>query len=1372
MRLKLRTNTYYLILFIALFLTQNSIAQLAPTLVGNTIDQGNNCYRITANTNNQLGAVWYSNGIDLNNDFDIIFDANFGTNNSNGADGIVFVLKTSSAAVVGTAGGDLGYGGINNSMAVEFDTWQNNDRNDPSNDHVAILLNGITNHASGPSWIPNPVNASATSGNIEDGNLHDVKISWRAAAQEFKVVFDCNERILVSNQDLINTVFGGNSNVFFGFTGSTGGATNLQTVCFKSLSFVDEILLDDQNICSGDSINSIDATYDGATSYQWIPTTNVSNPNLPNPVFSPTIDTNYSVEITDACGEIISNDFDVTILPQDDSTFSALENCDGATMNVTGTLGGTFTFNTVPTDTAIINLTTGTITSGTSGATYSVQYTTNGTCPSNSTQSVTLNTTDDSAFIMLPSCDGATVDSVVTLGGIYVLNPVPTDGAIIDAATGTITGGQSETSYTVDYTTSGACSSTSSFTVTVDTTNDASFTMLSTCDGGTVASEASSGGTYSFNPIPTDGASIDSTTGTVIGGISATNYTIEYSLSGVCPSSSTFILTLETADDPTFTYTPTCDGATINTVTTSGGTYTFNPAPTDTAAINSITGTITNGTSGSTYSVQYTTNGTCPSSSTESVTVTTTDDSTFTMLSSCDGATVDSVVTSGGIYVLNPLPSDGATIDSATGTITGGISQTSYTVDYTSSGTCPSTSSFTATVNTTNDASFTMISNCDGGTVASEASPGGTYSLNPIPIDGATIDSTTGTVIGGTSAVNYTIEYSLAGACPSSSMFILTLETTDDSSFTYTSNCDGATINTVATLGGTYTFNPVPADTATLNSTTGTITNGTSGTSYMVEYTTNGTCPDSSIVSVTVITTDNSVFTMIPSCDGATIDTVLTPGGTYVFNPIPTDTATIDATTGTIINSVSGTSYTVDYTTNGTCPSTSSFTVTVDTTNDASFTMIVTCDGGTVSTEATSGGTYTFNPAPTDTAIIDTTTGTVTGGTSGDAYTIEYSLGGTCPSSSSVVLTVLTADDSSFTYTPTCDGATIDTVTTSGGTYTFNPTPTDSATINSTTGTITNGTSGDSYTVDYITNGTCPTTSTVIITANSLPVLVPPTPLEVCDDGTPDGMTLIDLTLKNIEISGGNPAYSVTYYIDQANADAETNALPNLYTNTTADLQTIFVRVEDVTTGCFDTTTLDLLVEQAPIAFTPTPLVDCDPDSDGFGVFTLSDTTLEITGGAAGLTVTYHETMADAGNNVNALTSPYNNIVVDTQTIYVRVESATIATDCATFVALVLTVNPTPQITTAANLTPLEVCDNDADGFAVFNLSTKEPEILNLLDTDTSNDLDPLLYTITYYENMANAEAPNNPITTPNAYVNTTMDLQTIWVRVEDNSTG
>ncbi|WP_055446887.1 choice-of-anchor L domain-containing protein, partial [Lacinutrix mariniflava] len=519
----------------------------------------------------------------------------------------------------------------------------------------------------------------------------------------------------------------------------------------------------------------------------------------------------------------------------------------------------------------------------------------------------------------------------------------------------------------------------------------------------------------------------------------------------------------------------------------------------------------------------------------------------------------------------------------------------------------------------------------------------------------------------------------------------------------------------------------------------------------------NPTCFGETSFTITVNAFDNSTFTMQPTCDGAIVDTVVLSGGTYVLNPMPTDGATIDAAIGTITGGTSLTSYTVEYTTNGTCPSTSSFTVMVDETLDATFTMTASCDGGTVVTETTPGGTYAFNPLPTDGASIDPVTGTVTGGTSSALYIVEYSFGGDCPSSTTVDLIVNPTDDALFTYTPTCDGAIINTVETPGGTYSFNITPTDGATLDSATGTISGGTPGADYTVDYLTNGICPASSTLVVTANPLPTIIDPTPLEVCDDGTPDGITEIDLTLKNNEISGGNPAYAVTYYFTQADADGQVNPLVSPYTNVVPNMQTIYVGVQDTNTGCYDTTSLDLVVEQAPVAFTPADLEYCDPDSDGFGEFMLSDTEAEITGGAPGLTVTYHETMADADNNVNALASPYNNIVVNTQTIYIRVESSTIATDCATFVDLILTVNPTPQITTAAVLTPLEVCDDNADGFASFNLPTKEPEILNLLDADATNDLDSTLYTITYYTSEANAEAPINAIATPNAYVNTTV---------------
>ena len=312
-------------------------------------------------------------------------------------------------------------------------------------------------------------------------------------------------------------------------------------------------------------------------------------------------------------------------------------------------------------------------------------------------------------------------------------------------------------------------------------------------------------------------------------------------------------------------------------------------------------------------------------------------------------------------------------------------------------------------------------------------------------------------------------------------------------------------------------------------------------------------------------------------------------------------------------------------------------------------------------------------------------------------------------------------------------------------------------------GTVTNGIFDTTYTVEYTTNGACPTTSSQTFTVFSEPIIFPPTALEVCDDGTPDGITSIDLTLKNVEVTGGNSDYSVTYYGTQADADAQVNALPIPYTNQ-FNGQVVVVLVTDITTGCTATTTLELIVEQAPVANVPTPLEYCDPDADGFGVFDLTSKDLEVTGGDPTLTVSYHETMADAMNNVNALVSPYNNIVEDMQTVYVRVESSTIATDCETIVELVLIVNPTPQLGAAP--TPLEICDDlSADGFGQFDLTSKEGEILQ-------NLADPSLYTVTYYESEANADVPTLAIGTPGNYTNTMAFNQTVWVRVEDNVTG
>ncbi|NQX76283.1 T9SS type B sorting domain-containing protein, partial [Gilvibacter sp.] len=135
------------------------------------------------------------------------------------------------------------------------------------------------------------------------------------------------------------------------------------------------------------------------------------------------------------------------------------------------------------------------------------------------------------------------------------------------------------------------------------------------------------------------------------------------------------------------------------------------------------------------------------------------------------------------------------------------------------------------------------------------------------------------------------------------------------------------------------------------------------------------------------------------------------------------------------------------------------------------------------------------------------------------------------------------------------------------------------------------------------------------------------------------------------------------------------------------------------------------------------------------------------------LTVTYHETEANAESGLLPLTSPNNNIVFGTQTIYARVETPLVE-DCFVVVELQLIVLDTPQI---VDPEPLLACDDNDDGIVVFDLTVKDPEILD--------GLDPADYTVEYYEDAAFTSL----IAPATAYTNLT-NPQTVFVLVTDNT--
>ena len=117
----------------------------------------------------------------------------------------------------------------------------------------------------------------------------------------------------------------------------------------------------------------------------------------------------------------------------------------------------------------------------------------------------------------------------------------------------------------------------------------------------------------------------------------------------------------------------------------------------------------------------------------------------------------------------------------------------------------------------------------------------------------------------------------------------ITILPAEDASFDYEDICVGSigSPSNVATSGGSYAFNPSVSDGATIDATTGQISNGVAGTTYTVEYSVNGTCPGSATQDVLIKSLDDASFSYASCCywttdtDPTPISTVIGIVGTY-----------------------------------------------------------------------------------------------------------------------------------------------------------------------------------------------------------------------------------------------------------------------------------------------------------------------------------------------------------------------------------------------------------------------------------------------------------------------------------------------------------
>ncbi|MBR9846826.1 MAG: T9SS type B sorting domain-containing protein, partial [Algicola sp.] len=255
--------------------------------------------------------------------------------------------------------------------------------------------------------------------------------------------------------------------------------------------------------------------------------------------------------------------------------------------------------------------------------------------------------------------------------------------------------------------------------------------------------------------------------------------------------------------------------------------------------------------------------------------------------------------------------------------------------------------------------------------------------------------------------------------------------------------------------------------------------------------------------------------------------------------------------------------------------------------------------------------------------------------------------------------------------------------------------------------------------------------------------------VEYCDTDF-DGTTSIALSTFNAYVSEGINSPNVRYYLTETDAVDDTNALPTSFVNTSNPI-TIYTRVTNTLTDCFDIAPLEIVVIDPPVVYQPSDIIICDDDQDGYYFINLNNSISEIVTDTTDLLITFHTSDEDANSGTDAIPTP-GNYNANTQTVFVRVES--LITTCHSVVELNIIVNTLPQFET---ISVFEVCESDGDGFSDFFFSLKDEEILN---DQTGKE-------VLYFENQQDAIDRINIIDKNAAYQNLT-NPQTIYVRVEN----
>jgi len=199
------------------------------TCVGSAATAGN-ALRLTTATSSQAGAGYSTTAIALGAGATFSTSFQFRLSQAGGidpADGITFVLAQATSGL-GSVGGGMGYQGVPNSVAIEFDTYDNGELG--GSNHVGLDRNGSL--SSSPVASPYGVGVCNLFGNsyLNDGCMSNGKV-WSAFINYDGTTQKLNVSVqqqglaliqLISDYSIDIASFLGSNSAYVGFTAATG----------------------------------------------------------------------------------------------------------------------------------------------------------------------------------------------------------------------------------------------------------------------------------------------------------------------------------------------------------------------------------------------------------------------------------------------------------------------------------------------------------------------------------------------------------------------------------------------------------------------------------------------------------------------------------------------------------------------------------------------------------------------------------------------------------------------------------------------------------------------------------------------------------------------------------------------------------------------------------------------------------------------------------------------------------------------------------------------------------------------------------------------------------------------------------------------